>query len=168
VSWDAVAPQFPHDDMALSDAEMAERLPDGIRLPLDEVIRQVLPDCSPAAGPAADVRGLEELPALPAAPVGSAPSRSQPRRSLTLEPIHTAPGADAALIGLEEPGETISQVAEEAAPVVVAPAEPEIVTVPEPVLERAPEPVAAAEVVNPIDEQVEPDFAGGGAGQGGR
>ena len=159
VSWDAVAPQFPHDDMALSDAEMAERLPDGIRLPLDEVIRQVPPDLFMAAGPAADVRGLENFPA-PFQPLLSDPApEPQPAAAVAdpMEPIHTAPEPMPALIGLEEPGETISQGSEEAAPVVVAPAEPEIVTVPEPVLERAPEPVAAAEVVNPIDELVEPD-----------
>ena len=85
VGWDVIAPQFPREAMAVSDAEMAERLPNGIRLPLDEIVRQVPLDLFMAAGPAADVRGLEYFPApfqplvsdpAPEAPVGSGHSRA--------------------------------------------------------------------------------------------
>ena len=63
VGWDVVAPQFPREQMAVSDAEMIERLPNGIELPLDEVIRQISPDLFVTGGPAVDVRGLESFPA---------------------------------------------------------------------------------------------------------
>ena len=63
VGWDVVAPQFPREQMAVSDAEMIERLPNGIQLPLDEVIRQISPDLFMTGGPAVDVRGLESFPA---------------------------------------------------------------------------------------------------------
>jgi hypothetical protein len=73
VSWDVVGPQFPRAQLAVSDAEMLERLPSGIRLPLDEIIRQIPPDLFTSSGPAADVRGLESFPA-PFQPLVSDPS----------------------------------------------------------------------------------------------
>jgi hypothetical protein len=73
IGWDIVAPQFPRAQMAMSDAEALERLSGGIRLPLDEIIRQVPPDLFLAPGPAADVRGLESFPA-PFQPLLSDPS----------------------------------------------------------------------------------------------
>ncbi len=63
VGWEVVAPQFPHDLMTMSDAEMASRLPHGLQLPLDEVVRQLSADLFANTGPAADVSGLESFPA---------------------------------------------------------------------------------------------------------
>jgi hypothetical protein len=42
VKWKVVADQFPRDELVLTDAEIAERLPEGsLRLPLDEVLPQI-------------------------------------------------------------------------------------------------------------------------------
>ena len=42
VKWKIVADQFPRDELVLTDAEIAERLPEGsLRLPLDEVLPQI-------------------------------------------------------------------------------------------------------------------------------
>ena len=57
----------------MSDAEMIERLPNGIQLPLDEIIRQISPDLFMSRGPAADVSGLESFPA-PFQPLVSDPA----------------------------------------------------------------------------------------------
>ncbi len=84
VGWDVIAPQFPRDAMAVSDAEMAERLPNGLRLPLDEIVRQVPMDLFMAAGPAADVRGLEYFPA-PFQPLVSDPAPEAPAEAPTPE-----------------------------------------------------------------------------------
>jgi hypothetical protein len=73
VGWDVIGAQFPSALLAVSEAEMRERLPSGLRLPLDEVIQQVPPDMFMASGPAADVRGLESFPA-PFQPLVSDPS----------------------------------------------------------------------------------------------
>ncbi|HZP38498.1 MAG TPA: hypothetical protein VFE48_18580 [Methylomirabilota bacterium] len=73
VGWEVVAPQFPHDLMIISDAEMASRLPHGLQLPLDEVVRQLSADLFANTGPAADVSGLESFPA-PFQPLVSDPS----------------------------------------------------------------------------------------------
>jgi len=109
VGWDAVASQFPREDLAVTDAEMAERLPNGIRLPLDEIIRQVPHDLFNAAGPPADVRGLESFPA-PFQPLLSDPAP---------EPPPAAPVAAPA-----EPEEPTSPAVPATEPVLVAPAEP--------------------------------------------
>jgi hypothetical protein len=77
VSWNAVASQFPRGDLAESDAGMTARLPNGIRLPLDEIIRQIPPDLFMIASPAADVRGLESFPA-PFQPLLSDPAPELP------------------------------------------------------------------------------------------
>jgi len=156
VSWDVVAPQFPRADMALSDAEMAERLPDGIRLPLDEIIRQVPPDLFMASGPAADVRGLESFPA-PFQPLLSDPAPEPPAAPVAeaAEPVHPV-SEPPVLVALEQPGELMSAVSE-AAPIVIAPTEPEIIAVPEPVAERAPEPVSEVEIAAAGGEIVEPE-----------
>jgi hypothetical protein len=131
VTWDIVAPQFPHDQMTVSDAEMAERLPNGIRLPLDEIVRQVPPDLFMSGGPAADVRGLESFPA-PFQPLLSDPAPEPPRVSPVTEPNLTLP---------------------EPAPVVVAPDEPATMVVPDPVVPSA---SGEADVEEPV-EIVEPD-----------
>ena len=73
VGWDVVASQFPREQLAMSDAEMAERLPNGIQLPLDEIIRQISLDLFTSGGPAVDVSGLESFPA-PFQPLVSDPA----------------------------------------------------------------------------------------------
>jgi hypothetical protein len=73
VGWDLVASQFPREQMAMSDAEMADRLPNGIQLPLDEIIRQISADLFMSGGPAVDVSGLESFPA-PFQPLVSDPA----------------------------------------------------------------------------------------------
>jgi hypothetical protein len=81
VGWDVVAAQFPRDLMAVSDSEMVARLPQGLQLPLDEIIRQLSPDLFANTGPAADVSGLESFPA-PFQPLLSDPApESQPAAS---------------------------------------------------------------------------------------
>jgi hypothetical protein len=93
VSWEAVASQFPREQLTASDAEMMERLPNGIRLPLDEVIRQVPPDLFMAGGPAVDVRGLESFPAPfqplvsdPAPEPAQAPPAEAPAEAVEVDP----------------------------------------------------------------------------------
>jgi hypothetical protein len=77
VGWDVIAPQFPREQLALSDADMTERLSNGINLPIDEVIRQISPDLFMTGGPAADVSGLESFPA-PFQPLLSDPAPEPP------------------------------------------------------------------------------------------
>jgi hypothetical protein len=127
VGWDVVAPQFPREQMAVSDAEMTDRLPNGIQLPLDEVIRQISPDLFMTSGPAIDVRGLESFPA-PFQPLLSDPAP---------EP---APGA---------PAET-------SAPIAAAAAMPEPLPVPEPVAEppRMVEPPPGPVEVPPVSDPI--------------
>jgi hypothetical protein len=93
VGWDVVAAQFPHELMAVSDAEMAERLPQGLQLPIDEIIRQLSPDLFASSGPAADVSGLESFPA-PFQPLLSDPA---PETRRTVESVSApAPSQSAA------------------------------------------------------------------------
>jgi hypothetical protein len=167
VDWSVVAPQFPRDQVAVSDAEMTERLPNGIRLPLDEVIRQVPPDLFTANGPAADVRGLESFPApfqplvsdpapepvrppstpAPAAPAEEEVAPAAPAVAVAepapLEPPDIPPEPTPALAEVAEPEPTI----EATPPVVVVHAEPEVETTApaselSPVTELAPGPAA--------------------------
>jgi hypothetical protein len=63
VKWDVVASQFPRETLVVTDADMMARLPNGITLPLDEVISQVPPDLFTIGGPAVDLHGLESFPA---------------------------------------------------------------------------------------------------------
>ncbi len=141
VGWEVVAPQFPRDEVAVSDAEMVARLPKGIRLPLDEVIRQVPVDLFIAHGPAADVRGLESFPA-PFQPLVSDPAPEPPVEAVAepVSPVLTAP----------EP-EPI--VAAEPAPVLAPPAAPEAIVAAEPMVDLTPEPAPAV----PVAPTVEPD-----------
>lgn len=109
VKWDVVAAQFPRDLLTVADADMMARLPNGISLPLDEVIAQVPSDLFLIGGSAVDVRGLESFPA-PFQPLVSDPAPEPPKAVPVERP---APPA-------------------EPEPVVVAPsdlAEPEPVTV---------------------------------------
>ena len=151
VGWDVVAPQFPRDEMAVSDAEMAERLPNGIRLPLDEVIRQVPLDLFMAPGPAADVRGLEYFPA-PFQPLLSDPAPEPPVELAAdpAQPILTVP-APAPVVAEEPRGAVLVPV--EPMPALVPPAAPEAIVVADPMVERAMDPVEAV----PVVPMVEPD-----------
>jgi hypothetical protein len=117
VAWDVVAPQFPREQMAVSDAEMTERLPNGIQLPLDEVIRQISPDLFMTGGPAVDVRGLESFPA-PFQPLVSDPAPEPAPVAATEAPAPTP----------------VAEPVPEPEPVV----EPSPVSSPEVVLDRAP------------------------------
>jgi hypothetical protein len=161
VGWDVVARQFPQDEMAVSDAEMAERLPNGIRLPLDEVIRQVPMDLFVAPGPAADVRGLEFFPA-PFQPLVSDPAPEPPVES----PVDPPPiaGPEPGPIVAEEAQENVREPVEPV-PALVLPAVPEPIVIAEPMVERAAdpvEPVPAVPMVEPepplaLDRSVEID-----------
>jgi hypothetical protein len=114
VSWSVVASQFPHDQMTGSDGEMVERLPDGIQLPLDEVIRQLPTALFATGGAAVDVRGLENFPA-PFQPFVSDPAPAV----IEPEPVR---------------GPVVTEVVEV---VTAAPEEPPIVAAPE-VVEESP------------------------------
>jgi hypothetical protein len=105
VRWDAVASQFPREQLTVSDSEMMERLPNGIRLPLDEVIRQVPPDLFMTGGPAVDVRGLESFPA-PFQPLVSdpAPEPAQaPPVEAQAEAVEPDPDPVPAVVEIAEP-----------------------------------------------------------------
>jgi hypothetical protein len=123
VGWDVIVAQFPHEAMAMSDAEMAERLPNGLRLPLDEIVRQVPMDLFMAAGPAADVRGLEYFPA--------------PFQPLVSDPAPEAP-VEAAV---PEPEPAIETPVLEAAPALALPTEPEPIVAEDPVVVPATDPI---------------------------
>jgi hypothetical protein len=63
VKWKVVADQFPRDELAFTDAEIAERLPDGsLLLPLDEVLPQIPAELLAAPKQAVVVAQAEELP----------------------------------------------------------------------------------------------------------
>jgi hypothetical protein len=90
VKWEAIADQFPREQLKLSDEAIASRLPDAsIVLPLDEVVRQVRPELLALSSPAADVFGIEEFapPFQPHVPPPSATTDG--RRSA--EPAEPAP-----------------------------------------------------------------------------
>jgi hypothetical protein len=127
VSWDAVASQFPREQLTVSDAEMMERLPNGIRLPLDEVIRQVPLDLFMTGGPVVDVRGLESFPA-PFQPLVSDPAP---------ELVLASPGVDPAPAVVE-----VTEAASIAVPEVdaeVTLARVDDVAEPEPAIESLPD-----------------------------
>jgi hypothetical protein len=153
VGWDVVARQFPQDEMAVSDAEMAERLPNGIQLPLDEVIRQVPPDLFMAPGPAADVRGLECFPA-PFQPLLSDPAPEPPVELAAhpAQPILTGPAPEP-IVAEEPQGAVLVPV--EPMPALVLPAGPEAIVVADPMVERVLDPVESVPVV-PMGEPEPP------------
>jgi len=95
VGWDVVAPQFPREQLAMSDAEMIERLPNGFQLPLDEIIRQISPDLFMTGGPAVDVSGFESFPA-PFQPLVSDPAPEP-------EPVAAEESPAPAVVALPEP-----------------------------------------------------------------
>jgi hypothetical protein len=153
VGWDVVASQFPREQMAVSDAEMTERLPNGIHLPLDEVIRQISPDLFMTSGPAIDVRGLESFPA-PFQPLLSDPA-PEPAPAAPAE----APAPIAAAAAMPEPlpvpepaPVSGSEVVVERAPVSVSMTEPVPASVAEPprMVEPPPAPVEVPPVGDPL------------------
>ena len=125
MQWSVVAEQFPRQAVAVSDADIAARLPEGVlTLPLDEVIRQLPGDAFALSSPIVDVRGIEDFPP-PFQPHVPPPSEERPAapvaevaRSLTIErfDVTRAPEPE-----LEEPAVSVEPAVER-----------------EPVLERAP------------------------------
>jgi hypothetical protein len=151
VGWDVVAPQFPREQMAVSDAEMIERLPNGIQLPLDEVIRQISPELFMTGGPAADVSGLESFPA-PFQPLLSDPAPEPPPGAAVQVPapmVAAVPDPEPAAIPVAEP-----------APIAIAEVVLDRAPVPAPTVEPVPaivaEPPGAVEPVPPVAVEVRP------------
>jgi len=138
VGWDVIAPQFPREQLALSDAEMTERLSNGINLPIDEVIRQISPDLFMTGGPAVDVSGLESFPA-PFQPLLSDPAPESP-------PVAAMKTAPPAVVAAPTPP---APAVPEAAPTARA----EIVRESAPVQKRLVETPAATEPVPPSLER---------------
>ena len=63
VKWEVVADQFPRDELVLTHAEIARRLPAGsLLLPLDEVVPQIPAELLARSAPAAAVSRTHELP----------------------------------------------------------------------------------------------------------
>jgi hypothetical protein len=63
VRWEVVADQFPRDELLLTNAEIAKRLPNGsLRLPLDEVMPQIPAELLALSKQPAVVPRTEELP----------------------------------------------------------------------------------------------------------
>lgn len=84
--WDAVSSQFPRETLTVSDADMLARLPNGITLPLDEVISQIPPDLFAIGGSAVDLHGLESFPA-PFQPLVSDPEPQAPKAGQADPPV---------------------------------------------------------------------------------
>jgi virulence-associated protein VagC len=117
VKWDVVAEQFPREALAITTAELVQRLPDGrLDLPLDEIIAQMPPGLFALSSTAVDVRGIEEFPppfqphGLPPSPPVAEPEPPEREPAAAREPARafepapapvsasaaTAPGAPAA------------------------------------------------------------------------
>src|SRR5207247_1005280 len=155
VQWSVVAEQFPRQAVAVSDADIAARLPEGVlTLPLDEVIRQLPGDAFALSSPIVDVRGIEDFPP-PFQPHVPPPSEERPAapvaevaRSLTIErfDVTRAPEPE-----LEEPAVSV-EPAVEREPVPVAEQEPEPPRVSAPFIERRrrAEPSRVAALLKPI------------------
>ena len=161
VGWDVVAPQFPRADLAVSDAQMMERLPNGIRLPLDEIVRQVPLDLFAAPGPAADVRGLESFPA-PFQPLLSDPAPEPPAPPVVqpamepAPPILTAPEPEPEpeAVAAEEPREATL----EPAPALAPSPEPEPIVAEEPAIDREPDPIEEIPAVPMVEAEAPLDL----------
>lgn len=124
VKWEVVADQFPREQLAVSDAEMAEQLAGGIRLPIDEVIQQISPDLFMTAGPVLDMRGLESFPA-PFQPLVSdpAPEPARPEPAAVVSPVEEdapSPSPVAEVIPTLEPPDVAAPLEVEAPLPVVA------------------------------------------------
>jgi hypothetical protein len=146
IGWEVVAAQFPREQLAVSDADMAARLPNGIQLPLDEVVRQLSPDLFMTGGPAPDVSGLESFPA-PFQPLLSDPA-----------PVVAAAGVEAPAPVVASPPEpeAAAEAAVEPSPGVSPPAVLEVAPTPDPIAgpvpSIAPEPSIVVEPVAPVVE----------------
>ena len=146
VGWDVVARQFPREAMAVSDAEMAARLPNGIRLPLDEIIRQVPLDLFTASGPAADVRGLEYFPA-PFQPLLSDPAPEAPVESAA-DPVPLIPPVpEPEAVAAEEPREDVL----EPVPALALSTEADPIVAEDPMVDPVPAPVHAIPVAPMVE-----------------
>ena len=124
VSWDEVADQFPRHALAVNEATVRDRLPEGrIVLPLDEIVRRLPPEMFAASTPAVDVQGIERFP-LPFRPF-----EADTVETVEPPPPPPAPAAAAALPSVEpvveaEPPAPLEQVAEAPAPHAELEAEP--------------------------------------------
>ena len=154
VAWSDIADQFPAHLVGLSKAEITEHLDEGLRLPIDEVIRQLPQELFVADTPEVEIHGLHRIP-VPFHPMdeSEAPTEAaavrQPEPEITPAPaVRPTPPPEAprvpAPIPLAVP--SASQPAEPAEPVAIRPLaaprpiEPAMPVTPEPV--RKPEPAA--------------------------
>ena len=154
VAWSDIADQFPAHLVGLSKAEIAEHLDEGLRLPIDEVIRQLPQELFVADTPEVEIHGLHRIP-VPFHPMdeSQAPTEAaavrQPEPEIAPAPaVRPTPPPEAprapAPIPLAVP--SASQPAEPAEPVAIRPLaaprpiEPAMPVTPEPV--RKPEPAA--------------------------
>ena len=135
VSWDEVADQFPRHALAVNEATVRDRLPEGrIVLPLDEIVRRLPPEMFAASTPAADVQGIERFP-LPFQPFEAETVEALEPPPVELPPALPAPAAAS------------------------APLSPEAVVLPEPVVEAEP-PDLPGEIAAPHAElETEPPRA---------
>lgn len=123
VKWDVVAEQFPRQALALTDADLARRLPNGaLVLPLDEILAQVPPELFTLSSPAVDVRGIEDFPPpfQPHVPPPSPPAADTTAQSAepVEAPLVKAPGPPLA----SEPDPEPAAVEDWARPIEPAPA----------------------------------------------
>jgi len=162
VKWEVVADQFPMDELALTHAEIADRLPDGsLLLPLDEVVPQIPVALLALQTPPADVHDIEEFPApfqphTPAPPEGTATDAEEtPEPDLaeaeeTREPEaveETEPEQEPETEAEPEPEFGLESVASAEPEPLIAPelvmAAAELLARPEPVVELEPAAIAA-------------------------
>ena len=101
VSWDEVADQFPRHALAVNEATVRDRLPEGrIVLPLDEIVRRLPPEMFAASTPAVDVQGIERFP-LPFQPFEAETVEALEPLPVELPPAPPAPAAASAPLSTE-------------------------------------------------------------------
>jgi hypothetical protein len=139
VKWEVVADQFPMDELALTHAEIADRLPDGsLLLPLDEVVPQIPVALLALQTPPADVHDIEEFPA-PFQPHTPAPPEG------TATDVEETPEPDLAEVEETREPEAVEETEPEQGPETEAEPEPEFGL--ESVASAEPEPQIAPELV---------------------
>lgn len=132
--WSAVAHQFPRQARAISDAEIAARLPGGgLVLPLDEILRQLPSDVWSLSSTTMDIHGIEDFP-----------PPFQP---------HVPPPQDEVVTAAPEVAPTVSREPEP--PTVVAEASPVVAAVPEPLPAPAPVVAAVADPAPPVPPSID-------------
>jgi hypothetical protein len=131
VAWQDIASQFPDTLLAISAAEMIERLRFGLRLPLDEIIRQLPPELYTPTGKGPDLSSIESVPP----PFGPSFKPSGPAAA-AVEPLSPAPFPGVQEMVAEVPGRAAAAAAKGGAA--------ELAVAPEPAEAEAP---AAAPVV---------------------